>query len=190
MLAPYQDFFVQLGVRERFQCRDYVFALERLARCNHGQTLEPEQLTLASKLAKDAAQYKMSNAEKSALWLPDATGEMTQVQCLVYDDAPWLSSTLSDVQFLHKDISNDVAEALGLRSVRKLLISGELHMRDLACPPPEWYGLVSSSAVDDGIVCYSSRAFWMIVWYHRRSNVSQQMSMDDGIVCIATDADG
>ena len=63
---------------------------------------------------------------------------MTQVHCLVYDDAPWLSSTLKDVQFLHKDIDNDVAEALGLRSVRKLLISGELHMRDLACPSPEW----------------------------------------------------
>ena len=137
-LEPYQDLFVQLGVRERFERRDYVAALERLARSNRGQTLEPEQLTLAARLAKEAAQFKAGHADKGGLWLPDAAGEMTQVQCLVYDDAPWLSSTLKDVQFLHKDIDNDVAEALGLRSVRKLLISGELHMRDLACPSPEW----------------------------------------------------
>ena len=138
LLVPYQHLFTQLGVRERFQGRDYVGALERLARANRGQSLEPELLTLAARLAKEAAQYKMANADKSALWLPDANGEMVHVQSLVYDDAPWLSSTLSDVQFLHKDIDNEVAEALGLRSVRKLLISGELHMRDLACPSPEW----------------------------------------------------
>jgi hypothetical protein len=43
-----QDLFVQLGVRKRFESRDFVAALERLARCNRGQTLEPEQLALAA----------------------------------------------------------------------------------------------------------------------------------------------
>ena len=31
-----------------------------------------------------------------------------------------------------------VGGALGLRSVRKLLISGELHLQDLSCPSPAW----------------------------------------------------
>ncbi len=39
---------MQLGVRKRFESRDFVAALERLARCNRGQTLEPEQLALAA----------------------------------------------------------------------------------------------------------------------------------------------
>ncbi len=47
-LDPYQDLFLQLGVRKRFESRDFVAALERLARCNRGQTLEPEQLALAA----------------------------------------------------------------------------------------------------------------------------------------------
>lgn len=78
-LTKHQDLFLQLGVQERFQGRDFVGALNLLANSNRGQTLEPEQLTLASRLAKEAAQYSMSNAEKNALWLPDAKGEMTPV---------------------------------------------------------------------------------------------------------------
>jgi sacsin len=137
-LASLQQLFVQLGVRDKFSGGDFVGALKRLADANRGSTLETQQIAWAAVLAREAAQYQMSAAEKEGMWLPDAAGEMTPARCLVYDDAPWLSSTLNDVRFVHKEVAGQVAEVLGLRSVRKLLISGELHMRDLACPSPEW----------------------------------------------------
>jgi len=43
-LTPYLELFVRVGVRERFHGRDYLGALQRLAKCNRGQTLEPEQV--------------------------------------------------------------------------------------------------------------------------------------------------
>ena len=118
-LASLQQLFVQLGVRDKFSGGDFVGALKRLADANRGSTLETQQIAWASVLAREAAQYQMSAAEKEGMWLPDAAGEMTPARCLVYDDAPWLSSTLNDVRFVHKEVAGQVAEVLGLRSVRK-----------------------------------------------------------------------
>ena len=138
-LMAYEDLLLDMGVRTRFAGTDYLAALNRLADAHpHGQVLEGEQVELAARLASAAAQFKLPPAAKAALCLPDAQGRLLPAAVLVYDDAPWLSSTLSDVAFVHAAVGNAAAEALGLRSVRTLLMSGELHMRDLSCPSQDW----------------------------------------------------
>jgi len=135
-LEGYESLFAILGVRARFSAKDLCTGLQMLAYVSEGQALEPEQVDLAVRLSREAAQREVSEEDRGLMCLPDSHGVMFPVEDLVYDDAAWLSSTLQGVRFLHQDIPNEVAAALGLGSVRKLLLAGRVNVRDLACPKP------------------------------------------------------
>lgn len=49
-------------------------------------------------------------------------------------------------------VSNEVAAALGLRSVRKLLVSGQLKLKDLSCPAPYWIAKQLAQYADPALV--------------------------------------
>jgi sacsin len=135
-LSTYQHLFFELGVRQSFAARDYIFALQQLFATCGSQPLEPEQIVLAVRLAKEAAQHNLTVEERGMLCLPDAECRLASAESLVYNDAAWLSSTLQGVRFLHTDIPTEVAAALGLGSVRKLLLAGRVNVKDLTCPRP------------------------------------------------------
>lgn len=135
-LEGYESLLQELGVRQRFSGRDLVNALQRLRVHCGGDALESDQLELATKVAREAAQHTLSAEDRGLLCLPDREGVLGPAENLVYDDAAWLSSTLQGIRFLHDSIPTEVAAALGLASVRKLLLSGKVNVKDLTCPRP------------------------------------------------------
>ena len=83
----------------------------------------------------DAASGLLGNS----IFLPDANGVLRLAE-LTYDDAPWMSSTLRErpdgggVQFVHESVSTKLAESLGARSLRYLLLLEEKLTDSLPCP--------------------------------------------------------
>eukprot|EP00960_Hanusia_phi_P055442 762970-Hanusia_phi.AAC.2 len=104
------------------------------------QQLDSDMMGLAKNLALEASRSDQDGRNFGEVFLPDADSFMRPASQLVYDDAPWLSSTMNDVLFVHHDICNEAAQSLGLKSVRKLLISGQLNLKDLPCPSPSTIG--------------------------------------------------
>jgi len=59
---------------------------------------------------------------------------------LVYDDAPWLSANLpakTSLKFVHQDVGNSAAAAIGAKSLREVLLSDQSSMQSIPCPTAE-----------------------------------------------------
>ena len=55
-------------------------------------------------------------APSGPLYLPDAAGVLAPTTALFFNDAPWLEDT--GARLVHVSVSNDVAEALHVQSLR------------------------------------------------------------------------
>lgn len=140
-----------LGVKSHFEVADYAAALARLGeRC---PVLDDDRdLSLAVDLIT-AVTNELCAAPRSdiapgpSVLVPDAARRLVPISALVYDDAPWLSasvkaqwmraqSSVSDARetFCHDSIPELAARALGIRSLRSLLLSNEQATQSIPCP--------------------------------------------------------
>ncbi|KAL0410666.1 UNVERIFIED_CONTAM: Sacsin [Sesamum latifolium] len=71
---------------------------------------------------------------RSTLLIPDSTGVLRGAADLVYNDAPWMeTNSVVGKRFVHSSISHDLANRLGIQSLRSLsLVSKEL-TKDFPC---------------------------------------------------------
>ncbi|GAB4842780.1 hypothetical protein Ancab_012755 [Ancistrocladus abbreviatus] len=139
-LAVFRELFLELGVREFLNFTDYANILCRMATRKAGSPLTAPELTSAILIVQHLAEA--TSPEKQVIInLPDASSQLLPASDLVYNDAPWLlglenSSGTSDPasllslkskqttrKFVHGNISNDVAEKLGVCSLRRLLLA-------------------------------------------------------------------
>ena len=79
-----------------------------------------------AKLLSRLSIEELSIVNIDQLFLPSREGRMCQAKHMIYDDAPWLSSLVTNHiarsrQYVHEDISNDVARKLGAKSLREVL---------------------------------------------------------------------
>lgn len=139
-LAVFKELFLELGIREFLNFSDYAKILCRMAKRKGNDSLTGEELTAAILVVQHLAEAAF-NEKHVIIYLPDASGRLLPASDLVYNDAPWLlgsedsdstsnhASTLSlsarqSVQrFVHGNISNDVAEKLGVCSLRRSLLA-------------------------------------------------------------------
>lgn len=139
-LAVFRELFLDLGIREFLNFGDYANILCRMANRKGLVPLTAEELTAAILVVQHLAESPfLENQVK--IYLPDASGRLLSASDLVYNDAPWLlgmedsdstsnhsptlqlSARRSSQRFVHGNISNDVAEKLGVCSLRRSLLA-------------------------------------------------------------------
>ena len=137
-LSEYKDLMIKLGVRLSFGISDYLHVLQKLQNDVHGVPLSVDQLNFVCCVLEAIQECFLENphfdAFDSPLLIPDAFGVMMSAGDLVYNDAPWMeNSSLVGRHFVHPSISNDLAERLGVQSVRCLSLVSEDMTKDLPC---------------------------------------------------------
>lgn len=137
-LSEYKDLLIKLGVRLSFGISDYLHVLQRLQNDVHGVPLSTDQLNFVHRvleaIAECCQEKPLFEPFDSPLLIPNDFGVLMQAGDLVYNDAPWLeNSSLIGRHFVHPIISNDLADKLGVQSVRCLSLVGDDLTKDLPC---------------------------------------------------------
>eukprot|EP00736_Rhodelphis_marinus_P006485 Rmarinus@m.28251 len=145
-LVCFSSFLRLVGVRDEFSVVDYARALETMRSDLDGSAIrDPRALGFAINLVQSIAGEKV----KMEIIVPDEHGLLLEASCLVFDDAPWLSpeervvdtsASSSAVRLVHPKISNSVAEKVGVRSLRGLLVAGASAPIGLPLDEAEAYG--------------------------------------------------
>ncbi|CAK9174309.1 unnamed protein product [Ilex paraguariensis] len=138
-LAVFRDLFLELGILEFLKASDYANILCRMATRKGSDPLDAQEIRATILIAQHLAEAPFYD-EKIKICLPDVMLRLITASDLVYNDAPWLiSSEVPDSmfgnaslvlsakgtvqKFVHGNISNDVAEKLGVRSLRRMLLA-------------------------------------------------------------------
>ncbi|XP_021846367.2 uncharacterized protein [Spinacia oleracea] len=139
-LAVFKELFLELGVREFLNFSDYAKILCRMATRKGDDPLTGEELTAAILVVQHLAEA-LFHEKHVIIYLPDASCRLLPASDLVYNDAPWLlgsedsdstsshatnllmSARRSVQRYVHGNISNDVAEKLGVCSLRRSLLA-------------------------------------------------------------------
>ncbi|KAI9084975.1 hypothetical protein K1719_032967 [Acacia pycnantha] len=139
-LAVFKDLFLELGIREFLKPSDYADILCRMAARKGSSALDAQEIRAVTLIVHHMAEVSLYEP-KVQIYLPDISGRLFLAGDLVYNDAPWLlgpedpdgsfgnASTAAwnakkTVQkFVHGNISNDVAERLGVCSLRRTLLA-------------------------------------------------------------------
>lgn len=137
-LAEFRDLLLELGVRLSFDIWDYFHVLQRLQNDLKGLPLSADQfgfvncvLEAIADCSSDKPFFESSN---SPLLIPDSCGILVSAGELVYNDAPWIeNSALVGKRFIHPSINNDLANRLGVKSLRCLSLVSEDMTKDLPC---------------------------------------------------------
>lgn len=139
-LAVFKDLFLELGIREFLKPSDYADILCRMAVRKGSSALDAHEIRAVTLIVHHMAEVNLYEP-KVQIYLPDVSGRLFLAGDLVYNDAPWLlgpedpdgsfSNGLSTAwntkktvqKFVHGNISNDVAERLGVCSLRRTLLA-------------------------------------------------------------------
>lgn len=138
-LAAFSDLFLELGIQEFLRPSDYANILYRMALKKGNVPLNSQEIAAATFISQHLAEAHF-NEDKTNIYLPDVSGRLHNATDLVYNDAPWLlESEGSDNlfgnaaislgakqgihKFVHGNISHDIAEKLGVRSLRRILLA-------------------------------------------------------------------
>ncbi|KAM0945268.1 putative transcription factor C2H2 family [Dioscorea sansibarensis] len=137
-LAVFKALFLELGVKEYLKPIDYANILSRMAVRKALNPLDGEEIRAAVLVVQHLAEVQFQDLP-AKIYLPDTSCRLFLATDLVFNDAPWLfdigehasrdipNSALNSAtivhKFAHSNISNDVAERLGVRSLRRLLLA-------------------------------------------------------------------
>ncbi|XP_042978918.1 sacsin isoform X3 [Carya illinoinensis] len=137
-LSAFRVLLLELGVRLSFDVWDYYSVLQRLHNDVKGSPLSTDHLSFVhcvlEALADCCSDKPLFGVSETPLLIPDSSGVLIRVQDLVYNDAPWMENhTLRAKHFTHPTISNDLANRLGVQSLRCLSLVDEEMTKDLPC---------------------------------------------------------
>ncbi|KAK8486465.1 hypothetical protein V6N11_045126 [Hibiscus sabdariffa] len=136
-LAEFRDLLLELGVRLSFDIWDYFHVLQRLQNDLKGLPLSADQLGFVNCVLEaiaDCSSDKPFFEASNTLLIPDSCGVLVSAGELVYNDAPWIeNSSLAGKCFIHPSINNDLANRLGVKSLRCLSLVSEDMTKDLPC---------------------------------------------------------
>ncbi|OMO98695.1 Zinc finger, RING-type [Corchorus olitorius] len=137
-LAEFRDLLLELGVRLSFDIWDYFHVLQRLQNDLKGCPLSAEQFGFVNcvleAIADCSSDKPFVEASNTPLLIPDTSGVLRSAGELVYNDAPWIeNSALVGKKFVHPNINNDLANRLGVKSIRCLSLVSDDMTKDLPC---------------------------------------------------------
>ncbi|XP_030491993.2 uncharacterized protein LOC115707993 isoform X1 [Cannabis sativa] len=139
-LAVFKELFSELGIRQSLKSIDFGDILCRMYVKKDSSPLDAHELRAAILIVQHLAEVPL-HEQKVKIYLPDVSCRLFLAGDLVYNDAPWLlgsedpdnlfnvKSTVALTaqktiqKFVHGNISNDVAEKLGVCSLRRILLA-------------------------------------------------------------------
>jgi len=144
-LIQLSDLFQKLGVRSACTSLDYAEVLGTIAQKTKGAPLEAKVLDVVVSII----QFLSDNPSElhGSIYIPNDKLILTLAPHLVFDDAPWLSGSEAfrkQHQFVYPKISNDVAEKLGVRSLRSFLINATSQSLSLGIQSATAFGQTES----------------------------------------------
>ncbi|GAA0148778.1 hypothetical protein LIER_08123 [Lithospermum erythrorhizon] len=143
-LSEFRDLLLALGVRHSFDVFDYIHVLKRLQDDVKDSPLSTDQFNFVQCVLEAIADYDLDDlmfGSNNTLLIPDSSGVLTSAGNLVYNDAPWIeNNTLDGRRFVHPSISCDLANRLGIQSIRSLSLVNEEMTKDIPCMD---YGKIS-----------------------------------------------
>ncbi|CAM9928879.1 unnamed protein product, partial [Sphacelaria rigidula] len=130
-LRSYVELLKALGVPEKFSPHDFIAVLRKLQAKSQGRPLDGYGLEMAVGMVRVLS--KLSPAERARIdseiiLVPEKNGPLLlPATDLVYDDAPWLTSRLRQVnlRLVHPDVGDEVAKAVGVRGLREMFIDSQ-----------------------------------------------------------------
>ncbi|CAK7337978.1 unnamed protein product [Dovyalis caffra] len=137
-LSDFRELLLGLGVRLSFDIWDYFHVLQRLKNNVKGFPLSTDQISFVhcvlEAIADCFSDKPMFEASNSALLIPDSSGVLMFAGDLLYNDAPWIeNNSLIGKHFVHPCVSNDLANRLGVKSLRCLSLVDDDMTKDLPC---------------------------------------------------------
>uniref|UniRef100_A0A453DFD4 Sacsin n=1 Tax=Aegilops tauschii subsp. strangulata TaxID=200361 RepID=A0A453DFD4_AEGTS len=136
-LSEFKKLLFKLGVRQTFDATDYLNVLSRLQGDAKGEQLSAEQLSFVHCVLEAFVDCypdsQAADALLNSLVIPDSFGVLTPSRNLLYNDAPWMDTDPTSKHFVHHSIGNDLANRLGVRSLRGSSLLDDELMRDLPC---------------------------------------------------------
>ncbi|GFQ05377.1 sacsin [Phtheirospermum japonicum] len=135
-LSIFQDLLLALGVRHNYDVSDYFNVLRRLQNDVKDGTLSTDQLNFVHCVLETIANNYMDGpgVDPTRLLIPDSSGVLTSAGDLVYNDVPWMeTNSLVGKRFVHSNISFDLANRLGIQSVRSLSLVSKEFTKDFPC---------------------------------------------------------
>ncbi|XVF66987.1 hypothetical protein PTKIN_Ptkin10aG0083900 [Pterospermum kingtungense] len=137
-LTEFRDLLLELGVRLSFDIWDYLHVLQRVQNDLKGLPLSAEQFGFVNcvleAIADCSSEKPFFEASNTPLLIPDSSGVLMSAGELIYNDAPWIeNSALVGKHFIHPNINNDLANRLGVKSLRCLSLVSEDMTKDLPC---------------------------------------------------------
>lgn len=153
-LSEFRELLLELGVRLSFDIWDYCRVLQHLQNDVEGVPLSTDQLSLVCcilEAVSDCFLDKPLFEACNTLLIPDSFGILRFARDLVYNDAPWIEDNLVGKHFIHPSISNDLAERLGVKSIRCLSLVDEDMTKDLPC--------MDFARISELLACYGSNDF-------------------------------
>lgn len=137
-LSVYRDLLLALGVRVSFDIFDYAKVLQRLQNDVKGSPLSEDQLSFVVCVLEAVSECQldkgMLESSTSPLLVPDFQGVLMAARDVMYNDAPWMeNNTPRGKHIIHSTISHDLANRLGIQSLRSVSLVSEEMTKDLPC---------------------------------------------------------
>lgn len=136
-LSDFKELLLELGVRLSFDAADYMNTLQHLQNDLKGSPLTEEQIYFVLCVLEaiaDCFSEASQDCDRNLVLVPDSAGLLVPLDDLVYNDAPWVdSSSLSGKRFVHPSITSDMANRLGIQSLRCISLVDNDITQDLPC---------------------------------------------------------
>jgi sacsin len=139
-LVCFRSVLTVLGVRNAFGPSDYVNVLSRLAADAGDAALTPSQLELSVWLLQQLLAEAWRPPQDAPIFVPGADGVLRPASALTHNDAPWLGAPAPGIILSHPLLSQAVAEAVGVRSMRGMLLADTAASLDLGMASAEAFG--------------------------------------------------
>ena len=124
LASKYRSLFKATGVKEHFSTEEVISALYKLAEEKQGECLSTSEFKVSKSLIEEIseASEKSFETERGRIPLPDHNLILQPAEKLAIDDAPWVAPR-SCIDYVHKDLSIDLAHRLGAIDIRTKKLS-------------------------------------------------------------------
>ncbi len=141
MFQAFPALLALMEVPAAFLSEDFANALTLMNTEHANRPLPAERVQLAVAILSHIATVACPAEQRApgslpSLLVPKDDGQLVPIAKLTFNDAPWLSGTIMNkdaVQFVHASIGSELATALGVGSLREMLLVNKSLKKDIVC---------------------------------------------------------
>ena len=135
LASKYRRLFQATGIKEHFSTKEVISALYELNEEKQGERLSTKEFKVSKSLIDEISEASEESleTERGKIPLPNHNLILQPAEKLAINDVPWVA-TRSDIDYVHKDLSIDLAHRLGAIDIRTKKLSR------ISCPIGQKFG--------------------------------------------------